>query len=508
MSFDNARVGRRAHVAAAVGQGIGSAEADAAAASGPVRIEPVTALFRDRQMHVLTRTNFPVMLAWAVTVHRTQGLSMDRAVVATESIFEVGMGYAALSRVRTLQGLAISSFAPEKVHLVSPAERAEYRRLGLLRGAAEVLGEGGVPPDLPPQRAPSRPDTPVDLSADNPEALRGSTHTSPTGPALRPAPPQVNMRAWCGHDLSVWPPTNIMLASGQPATLSWAYMPIIWAAAGHADILPLQWPGPMHTQVQLVAGALGRAFGIEGITFQSLLSECDSPLHLPAERQNYLMGLIDSAGTGPAAWLTSTADDIARNPGRYPPGNAIWCEQCGGTAPADIAWHANGEFAGRPVTTCEACGRRTPMGIAPWEVRPFPGDQLVPSLGPSSVPIVRMSADDDDGNGEGEGHERPPRDGAGASTPAVPEGPLADAAHPLSGGGGGGGGGGEDNGPDPDPELARSIHSLLTGGGARALYETPRVAPQPRARTPVSITPLQPTRLAFEPLPEDPDGEF
>jgi ATP-dependent exoDNAse (exonuclease V) alpha subunit len=50
-------------------------------------------------------TQFPLRLAWAATIHKSQGLSLDAALIDARATREPGQTYVALSRVRTLDGL-------------------------------------------------------------------------------------------------------------------------------------------------------------------------------------------------------------------------------------------------------------------------------------------------------------------------------------------------------------------------------------------------------------------
>lgn len=71
-------------------------------------------------------TQYPLRLGWAITVHKSQGMSFDRLHFINERIFERGQMYVALSRATTLSGLTISEKINPKDVMVAPEVAAYF----------------------------------------------------------------------------------------------------------------------------------------------------------------------------------------------------------------------------------------------------------------------------------------------------------------------------------------------------------------------------------------------
>lgn len=70
--------------------------------------EPETWELRDGEKKIASVSQIPLRLAWAITVHKSQGMTLDAAHIDLRNAFVPGMGYVALSRVKSLHTLTLA----------------------------------------------------------------------------------------------------------------------------------------------------------------------------------------------------------------------------------------------------------------------------------------------------------------------------------------------------------------------------------------------------------------
>ena len=94
-----------------------------------ITLKPATFSVLDAEGEPLaTATNFPLNLAWACTIHKAQGATLDRVHADLRGVWEHGQSYVALSRVRSIEDLTLEGLSPRGFR-VDPAVQSFYASL-------------------------------------------------------------------------------------------------------------------------------------------------------------------------------------------------------------------------------------------------------------------------------------------------------------------------------------------------------------------------------------------
>lgn len=75
-----------------------------------------------------SREQLPLRLAWALTIHKAQGCTLDWLICDLQGCFTAGQAYVALSRAKSMEGLQIRNFSPHHV-LTNPLVDGFYQAL-------------------------------------------------------------------------------------------------------------------------------------------------------------------------------------------------------------------------------------------------------------------------------------------------------------------------------------------------------------------------------------------
>lgn len=97
--------------------------------------------------YLVTRTQIPLALAWALSIHKSQGMTLEHVEVSSNGIFESGQLYVGLSRATKLEGLTVTGYSREQ--LSTDENVLEFYEDAPWEEDLESFNELKVPPSTP-----------------------------------------------------------------------------------------------------------------------------------------------------------------------------------------------------------------------------------------------------------------------------------------------------------------------------------------------------------------------
>jgi len=98
----------------------------------------------EKPYSLLSRTQIPLVAAWAMSIHKSQGMTLDKVVVDLSRSFEEGQEYVALSRARDLKGLKVEGLGPGSDGNPEVREFLEKEFGGMVKAESAIETEGIV----------------------------------------------------------------------------------------------------------------------------------------------------------------------------------------------------------------------------------------------------------------------------------------------------------------------------------------------------------------------------
>ena len=94
-----------------------------------VPIVPIQRVWKSKKGQICSRLQFPIYLAWALTTHKSQGLTLEKAIVDLgKKEFAAGLSFVAISRVHSLKDLLLRPFSYERLERIKNCKRLQERK--------------------------------------------------------------------------------------------------------------------------------------------------------------------------------------------------------------------------------------------------------------------------------------------------------------------------------------------------------------------------------------------